>query len=199
MLAHTPRIDYNETLFTNATKSKIRIVKSMVRWADKFTEGRYYRFSINTGIEEDSLAECEKQSMVEAPTVNYLDHVDQNYQVRRCVQRFLQKKNMCINKLGAKRRIGTRVTMGKQLVFGICWRLLTCWKAHACYCYSNSFKVGSDCTPLLSNQPRLYQWMQVWVFLEGLKVSDIRVWLGTQDKMVEFPLRSSVNLCWGDI
>ncbi|KAF1985833.1 hypothetical protein K402DRAFT_454822 [Aulographum hederae CBS 113979] len=77
-------------LVTETVKTESRII---ARWGALLTEKRYFRLNVEQGLQDVGLTEYREQGRIEAATYEYLDHMQQQVQVRDCIANLKEKES----------------------------------------------------------------------------------------------------------
>ncbi|TPX25061.1 hypothetical protein DIZ76_010510 [Coccidioides immitis] len=90
-------LDYNAAKFAQAlvdltTDTEFTAKDFIARWRGHYEEGRYFRFSVDHGIENLDLAEYRAQGLIEAAADDYIHHQEQKFKIQSCVQNLLKKE-----------------------------------------------------------------------------------------------------------
>jgi hypothetical protein len=86
----------SQTVVRIATETENTEKKFIARWAKHFDEGRYFRFSVDQGLQDIKLDEYKKKGAIEAATEGYLAHMAQKFRVRDCIQNLRLKQSVYI-------------------------------------------------------------------------------------------------------
>ncbi|KAJ5521113.1 Acyl transferase/acyl hydrolase/lysophospholipase [Penicillium fimorum] len=81
----------SKTLVRMATKPESTERRFMARWSNEVKGKRYFRFSVEQGLQQVHMTEFEKQSVIESATYAYLHHSSQKVRVRDCILNLLEK------------------------------------------------------------------------------------------------------------
>jgi predicted acylesterase/phospholipase RssA len=81
-------------LATNAEKAAVDFVK---RYRGLYDNNRYFRFSVEQGLQGISLDEYKKKPVIEAATDEYLDGQEQKFRVEYCVRNLATKQSVSSN------------------------------------------------------------------------------------------------------
>jgi hypothetical protein len=84
----------SKTLVRIAAETEDIEGKFVARWAKHYDESRYFRLSVDQGLQQVGLAEYKEQGRIEAATDEYLRHQAQKFRVRDCVQNLRQKQSV---------------------------------------------------------------------------------------------------------
>ena len=85
-----------QTMVDIATETENTAKKFIARWADHFDKKRYYRFNVDQGLQSVGLDEHMKKGAIEAATEGYLNHTEQKFRVRDCIQNLRLKQSVYI-------------------------------------------------------------------------------------------------------
>jgi hypothetical protein len=85
-----------ETLVKMATETEATAGKFVARWRESYDKKRYFRFNVQQGLQGIGLEEYKAQGTIEATTDEYLDHTEQKFRVRDCVENLKLKQSVCI-------------------------------------------------------------------------------------------------------
>jgi hypothetical protein len=86
----------SRTLVDIATQTENTGKRFIAKWRQHFDEKRYFRFSVDQGLQGVGLAEYQEQGAIEAATDGYLDHQSQEFRVRDCVQNLKLKQSVYV-------------------------------------------------------------------------------------------------------
>jgi predicted acylesterase/phospholipase RssA len=86
----------SNTLVRIATETENTERKFIAKWRQHFDEKRYFRFSVDQGLQGVGLAEYKEQGTIETATDEYLQHTQQKFRARDCIQNLRQKQSMYI-------------------------------------------------------------------------------------------------------
>lgn len=86
----------SKTLVGNVTETEDTERKFVARWAKHFDDKRYFRFNVDQGLQEVSLAEYKEQGRIEAATDEFLRHQAQKFRMRDCVSNLELKQSVYI-------------------------------------------------------------------------------------------------------
>ncbi|KAI0114782.1 TPR-like protein [Daldinia grandis] len=84
----------SQTLVEIATETDKTEKRFISQWRQHFDKNRYFRFSVDQGLQHIKLTEYQEQGAIEAATDGYLDHQAQGFRVRDCVRNLKLKQNM---------------------------------------------------------------------------------------------------------
>jgi predicted acylesterase/phospholipase RssA len=76
------------------TETEKTATRFIARWRQHYDDKRYFRFNVDQGLQDVSLAEYKEQGRLEAATDEYLRHQAQKSRVRDCIQNLRQKQRM---------------------------------------------------------------------------------------------------------
>lgn len=85
-----------QTVVEIATETKNAERRFIARWAGHFDEKRYFRFSVDQGLQNIRLDEYKKKGAIEAATEGHLTHIAQKFRVRDCIQNLRLKQSVYI-------------------------------------------------------------------------------------------------------
>ena len=74
-----------QTLVNMVSETKKTENSFIARWTASFDQKRYFRFNVEQGLHDVSLAEYKGQGTIEAATNEYLEHTQQKSRVRDSV------------------------------------------------------------------------------------------------------------------
>jgi predicted acylesterase/phospholipase RssA len=83
----------SESLVQIAAETEETERKFVAKWAKHYIEKRYFRFNVDQGLQNVSIAEYKAQGRIEATTDEYLRHQAQRFRVRDCVENLQQKRS----------------------------------------------------------------------------------------------------------
>ncbi|KAI1658281.1 hypothetical protein F4813DRAFT_395970 [Daldinia decipiens] len=66
----------------------------IANWRQHFDKNRYFRFSVDQGLQHIKLTKYQEQGAIEAATDGYLDHQTQRFRMRDCVRNLKLKQNV---------------------------------------------------------------------------------------------------------
>jgi hypothetical protein len=85
-----------ETLLKMATETEATAAMFVARWREAYDKKRYFRFNVQLGLQSVGLDEYKAQGIVQATTDEYLDHIEQKFRVRDCIENLMLKESVCI-------------------------------------------------------------------------------------------------------
>jgi len=84
----------SKSLVSMATETEETEKIFISKWRQHFQEKRYFRFNVEQGLQNVSLAEYKEQGAIEAATHEYLVHMQQKIRVQDCVLNLKQKQSV---------------------------------------------------------------------------------------------------------
>lgn len=81
-----------KTLVRMATKPEGVERRFVARWNKEFTEKRYFRFSVEQGLQDVHMDDYSKQDLIQSSTYDYLHHGSQKSRIQDCILNLVQKK-----------------------------------------------------------------------------------------------------------
>lgn len=84
----------SQTLVSLVTETEKTEKAFIARWAKHFDDGRFFRFNVDQGLQDVSLAEYKEKGRIETATDEYLTHQAQKFRVRDCVENMRQKQSV---------------------------------------------------------------------------------------------------------
>ena len=82
----------SKTLVRMATKPESTERRFMARWSNEMKDKRYFRFSVEQGLQEVHMTEFQKQSLIESSTHAFLHQSLQKTRVRDCILNLSSKQ-----------------------------------------------------------------------------------------------------------
>jgi predicted acylesterase/phospholipase RssA len=86
----------SKTLVGIAIETENTERKFIARWTQHFDKKRYFRFNVEQGLQDVSLAEHKERNVIESTTDEYLRHIQQKSRVRDCVLNLKEKQSLYI-------------------------------------------------------------------------------------------------------
>lgn len=86
----------SQTVVDIATETEKTEKKFIARYAKHFDENRYFRFSVDQGLQNIGLDEYRRKGAIEAATEGYLNHAIRKSWVRKCIQNLTLKQSVYI-------------------------------------------------------------------------------------------------------
>lgn len=87
----------SKTVVEIATQTEKTEERFIAKWRQHFEEKRYFRFNVDQGLQQISLAEYNEQGIIEAVTDDYLRHQAQKSRVQDCILNLCQKQSVYIS------------------------------------------------------------------------------------------------------
>ncbi|KAI0845106.1 TPR-like protein [Daldinia vernicosa] len=100
----------SQTLVEIATETDNTEKRFIAKWRQHFDNNRYFRFSVDQGLQHIKLTEYQEQGAIEAATDGYLDHQAQGFRVRDCVRNLKLKQNVSATDISRMLAIGATPT-----------------------------------------------------------------------------------------
>jgi predicted acylesterase/phospholipase RssA len=85
-----------KTLVEIATETENTAMRFKARWAYGFSENRYFRFSVDQGLQSIGLYEYNQMGLIEAATAQYLNRTVQMFRIRDCIRNLILKHSVYI-------------------------------------------------------------------------------------------------------
>jgi len=83
------RLFFSETLVRISTETEATATRFLDRWRAEYERNRYFRFSVQQGLQGVALHEWEEFGLIEAATAEYLRHTEQRVRLERCISSLL--------------------------------------------------------------------------------------------------------------
>src|SRR5690606_20441016 len=84
---------FSETLVAIVTATEQKEANFIANWAGHFDKKAYFRFNVEQGLQEVGMAEFKEEGTIDAATQEYLDHQNQRFRVRDCIENLSQKQS----------------------------------------------------------------------------------------------------------
>lgn len=86
----------SKTLVRISTETEETAKKFIARWRDHYDAKRYFRFNVEQGLQDVSLAEYKERPKIETATEIYLTDQTQVFRVRDCIRNLRQKETVTV-------------------------------------------------------------------------------------------------------
>jgi predicted acylesterase/phospholipase RssA len=83
-----------KTLVRMATKPEGIERRFVARWNKEYSEKRYFRFSVEQGLQDVNMADYSKQDMITSTTYDYLHHGSEESRIRDCILNLVEKQGI---------------------------------------------------------------------------------------------------------